>query len=427
MQQGLVLPDVHLCLVQPLGYVHSLGFIDQARYFRHQFRRMGAQVTVAKNRLRHDAVNFVFGAHLGFDPGLRERYSCIFVNLEQLGQGGAQVNAGYLELLRRSAVVDYDADNLAAYAQDASEVPVLPFGHAPYLAPASPLPLEERPIDLLFYGDPQVYDSPGQWATTLQLSTARVPEASVLVVAGDWVDGDSPEKQWPQWDMVLAPPQLAEVAVAPTLGNHDDAGGPTYAEHFATPNSGAVGETVPGSGDYWFRRGSVLLVDLNTNDLDAAAHGAFLKAAVAANPDARWRVVAFHQAPFSGDGHYADANVVRLRNELAPLLSRAQVDLVLNGHDHSYTRSLLVDGVTPVPGSDGARLSPEPGQVLYVTANSASGTKFYPLTRSLPWVARAVQDLVPAYTAVHATDAALTVTTRRISDDSVVDEVTLER
>jgi len=281
--------------------------------------------------------------------------------------------------------------------------------------------------DLLFYGDPQVYDSPGQWATTLQLSTARVPEASVLVVAGDWVDGDSPEKQWPQWDMVLAPPQLAEVAVAPTLGNHDDAGGPTYAEHFATPNSGAVGETVPGSGDYWFRRGSVLLVDLNTNDLDAAAHGAFLEAAVAANPDARWRVVAFHQAPFSGDGHYADANVVRLRNELAPLLSRAQVDLVLNGHDHSYTRSLLVDGVTPVPGSDGARLSPKPGQVLYVTANSASGTKFYPLTRSLPWVARAVQDLVPAYTAVHATDAALTVTTRRISDDSVVDEVTLER
>ena len=152
MQQGLVLPDVHLCLVQPLGYVHSLGFIDQARYFRHQFRRMGAQVTVAKNRLRHDAVNFVFGAHLGFDPGLRERHSCIFVNLEQLGQGGAQVNAGYLELLRRSAVVDYDADNLAAYAQDASEVPVLPFGHAPYLAPASPLPLEERPIDLLFFG-----------------------------------------------------------------------------------------------------------------------------------------------------------------------------------------------------------------------------------------------------------------------------------
>ena len=53
------LPHIHLCIMQPTGYVHSLGFLDQARYFRHQFRRMGAQVSLAKNRLRHDAVNSV--------------------------------------------------------------------------------------------------------------------------------------------------------------------------------------------------------------------------------------------------------------------------------------------------------------------------------------------------------------------------------
>ena len=87
------LPNVHLCIVQPLGYVHSLGFLDQARFFRHQFRRMGADVTLAKNRLRHDAVNFIFGAHLGFDADLRARYTCVFVNLEQLGLGGAAVSA----------------------------------------------------------------------------------------------------------------------------------------------------------------------------------------------------------------------------------------------------------------------------------------------------------------------------------------------
>ncbi len=46
------IPHIHLCVVQPAGYLHSLGFLDQARYFRHQFRRMGAQVSLAKNRLR---------------------------------------------------------------------------------------------------------------------------------------------------------------------------------------------------------------------------------------------------------------------------------------------------------------------------------------------------------------------------------------
>ncbi len=146
------LPSIHLCIVQPAGYVHSLGLLDPARYFRFQFRRLGATVSMAKNRLRHDAVNIVFGAHLGFDAALGQRYSCLFVNLEQLGDGGAQVSADYLKLLATSAVVDYDAANVASYARQADDVPLVPFLYAPYLTPAEPLPLEERPIDLLFFG-----------------------------------------------------------------------------------------------------------------------------------------------------------------------------------------------------------------------------------------------------------------------------------
>ena len=107
---------------------------------------------MAKNRLRHDAVNFVFGAHLGFDAALRQRYSCVFVNLEQLGEGGANVAAGYPELLRTSAVIDYDAHNVPAYAADAGDVPIAPMWYAPYLEPQQPIPLEQRPIDLLFFG-----------------------------------------------------------------------------------------------------------------------------------------------------------------------------------------------------------------------------------------------------------------------------------
>lgn len=146
------LPHIHLAIIQPAGYVHSLGFLDQARYFRHQFRRLGATVSLAKNRLREDAVNFVFGAHLGFPADWQRRHACVFVNLEQLGRGGAAVDPAYLELLRRSAVVDYDAANLAAYAAQPEEVPVVPFGHAAYLEPADPIPLEDRPFDLLFFG-----------------------------------------------------------------------------------------------------------------------------------------------------------------------------------------------------------------------------------------------------------------------------------
>jgi len=142
---------VHICIVQPVGYVHSLGFLDQARYLRYQFRRMGATVTLAKNRLRHDAVNVVFGAHLGFDAELRKRYSCIFVNLEQVGNGGANLSRDYLRLLGSSAVFDYDAANVPAYTPHTDDVPIITFAHAPYLTPAA-LAIEDRPIDMLFFG-----------------------------------------------------------------------------------------------------------------------------------------------------------------------------------------------------------------------------------------------------------------------------------
>ena len=146
------LPNIHLCIQQPLGYVHSLGLLDQARYFRYQFRRLGAEVSLAKNRLRHDAVNLVFGAHLGFDAGLRERFATVIVNLEQLGDGGARVPPDYLRLLGSSAVVDYDPENPAAYTQHPDDVTIVPLLHAPYLKPADAVPLEQRPIDLLFFG-----------------------------------------------------------------------------------------------------------------------------------------------------------------------------------------------------------------------------------------------------------------------------------
>lgn len=146
------LPAVNLAILQPPGHLHSLGYLDHARHFRHQFRRLGASVTISKNRLREDAVNFVFGAHLGFPLEWRHRNACVIVNLEELGPGGAQIPSEYLALLSGGAVVDCDAQSARCYAHDPAAVPLVPFLHAPYLDDGSPLPIEQRPIDLLFLG-----------------------------------------------------------------------------------------------------------------------------------------------------------------------------------------------------------------------------------------------------------------------------------
>lgn len=143
--------SIHLCIIQPGGSVPALGFLDQARFFRYQFRRLGAEATISKNRLRHDAINFIFGAHAGFDPNLTQRYRCVFVNLEQLGEQGAQVSPDYLRLLAASSVIDYDERNVSAYGAS-SRVPIVSFAHAPYLASGDLQPIAERSTDILFFG-----------------------------------------------------------------------------------------------------------------------------------------------------------------------------------------------------------------------------------------------------------------------------------
>jgi len=144
--------SLNLTILQPHDYVHSQGLMDVARYFEHQLRGLGASVTISTNELHDDAVNLVFGAHLGFDPALAQRFACVLINLEQLGAGGAVVTGAYMDLLRTCAVADYHPANLAAYAHDTADVPVVSFGHAAYLDGVGPLILQHRPIDLLFFG-----------------------------------------------------------------------------------------------------------------------------------------------------------------------------------------------------------------------------------------------------------------------------------
>jgi hypothetical protein len=91
-------PRFHLAVMQPSTYVHSLGFLDPARYVRYQLRRLGLEVSIGKNRLREDAVNIVFGAHLGFQHELKDKYPCLIFNLEQTGPGGASLSEDYLSV-----------------------------------------------------------------------------------------------------------------------------------------------------------------------------------------------------------------------------------------------------------------------------------------------------------------------------------------
>jgi hypothetical protein len=250
-------------------------------------------------------------------------------------------------------------------------------------------------FDFLFFGDPQIgssgdvaKDSAG-WLDTLNVSLAATPKAELLISGGDQVNTANTETQW---DGFLAPDKLRQYPLAPTIGNHD-ASGKAYEQHFSTPNTDRsapfyLGDpTIVSGGDYWYIYKDVLFIDLNSsayaNGADAA-HLAFVTSVVKAQgAHAKYTVLVYHQSIYSPADHANDSDNQVRRLDFPTAFSKLGVDLVLQGHDHSYSRSYVIkDGakanVSEQPGA--GQVAEGPGGVIYVTANSASGSKYYPLT-----------------------------------------------
>ena len=102
------------------------------------------------------------------------------------------------------------------------------------------------------------------------------------------------------------------------------------------------------------------IVSLNSNErrsksyADKEAQAAWLDRVLTDNPN-RWTVVTFHHPVFSPA---KDRDNPDLRRLWQPVFDKHKVDLVLQGHDHTYARSGLVVGearTSPAAGMCGPR------------------------------------------------------------------------
>ena len=72
-----------------------------------------------------------------------------------------------------------------------------------------------------------------------------------------------------------------------------------------------------------------------------------------------WKVVFFHAPFYTSGAHGFDPEVPQLRAALEPLFIQHGVDVVFNGHDHDYERSVAHGVVYIVTGGGGATLYPQ--------------------------------------------------------------------
>ncbi|MEU1537047.1 metallophosphoesterase family protein [Actinacidiphila glaucinigra] len=259
----------------------------------------------------------------------------------------------------------------------------------------------EGGYDFLFYGDPQIGSSgnlaadQAGWQDTVDVSLRANPNAEILVSGGDQVETANTESQW---NSFLAPDGLRQYPWAATIGNHD-VGGKAYEQHFTTPNTDRSApyydngnpDGTKSGGDYWYIYKDVLFIDLNSNSYNSAngggdaAHVNYVTDVINKHGnEAKWKVLVYHHAIYSPASHAKDSENKQRRLDFPTTFSKLGVDLVLQGHDHSYSRSYLIkngEKENPAEQPGASDVYPGPGGVLYVTANSASGSKYYDITK----------------------------------------------
>ncbi|MBQ7121054.1 MAG: metallophosphoesterase family protein [Clostridia bacterium] len=187
---------------------------------------------------------------------------------------------------------------------------------------------------------------------------------SILLSTGDQAS-DGLESEYKG---LVSPLLLKKMPIATTIGNHDRKG-VAYKTFTNMPNeqknslvSSYIGE------NYWFRKGDVLFLVMDSNNGSGIDHRNFVKNAVKENSDAKWKVMMAHHDLYSGRIPHRESENELLRMIWGPIADEFGIDLVLLGHSHYYTVSnVLYNGKCVAPYS--AEMTNNEGTVYMVSGS----------------------------------------------------------
>ena len=227
------------------------------------------------------------------------------------------------------------------------------------------------PFTFVYFGDiqKQVHALGSLMFRTAALA---VPEAAFWLFAGDMVNNGPDDREWADFFEALS--WMAKTfSLVPVPGNHEYPDPritppekrlitPFWRPMFTLPDNGPPGlaETV-----YYFAYQGVFFIVLNGNE-QVETQAAWLETILSQNTP-EWIIVSIHQPvyPISTRRH-----ITTFQEMLVPVFDRFAVDLVLQGHDHGYARTVALKNNRPAAGR-------EKGTV-YIISNS--GPKFYPVS-----------------------------------------------
>ena len=295
-------------------------------------------------------------------------------------------------------------------------------------------------FEFVFVGDPQISSEEHgiAWQGTLKTILSEFSGAELLISAGDQVVTPDDEQQYSYFIV----DELASIALAPTVGPSHDAYSLSFSDHFNLPNlSDKYGVNNAGqetSANYWYTYNNALFMHLNMSDTSAATNGeheAFMREAMAANPNVMWNIVVMHNSLYSTGMHgdpsydYFDGEIGKYRPALSPIFTELGIDVVLSGHDHVYVRSKLMNGIEVSGDTVVSNSVFDPEGTLYVCASSSTGSKFYQKQTNAidEFIAFENYEERKSAIKVKITGESLTLTSYFLDDMEVFDTFTIQK
>ena len=276
---------------------------------------------------------------------------------------------------------------------------------------------------ILYVGDPQIGACKGQtstegdemaneiaarndafnWNRTLENALSAHPDVSFMVSAGDQVNTADREYEYAGY---LFPSVLDSLPVSTTIGNHDS-GSYQYSLHFNNPNSFelndskyTLGHTAAGS-DYYYTYGDVLFIVIDTNNYNCATHKAVIEKAISENPNAKWRVVMFHQDIYGSGLDHSDSDAAYDKSNWRDENKNPVKGFLTENNCYSIRTG----------AADGNRVV-DPEGIVYMEANSSTGSKFYELIPAQQdYIAERSQTWTPSYSVIDFSENEATITT----------------
>lgn len=225
------------------------------------------------------------------------------------------------------------------------------------------------------------------WSRTVRASFQKAPDARFILHAGDLVNRGSRDIEWAEWFKAVGFIH-GMIPAIPVAGNHEyDTLGTVPAvqrllsalwrPQFRLPSAESLPEALRETVYKIPYNADLDVFVLDSTPANSGGSGVAMAQAQAEWLDAeltksttRWKVVTMHHPIFSsGEGRDSKP----WREAILPILTKHKVDLVLQGHDHTYARGTIA--ANPQRPERSAARTGEVVTTMFV--NSVSGPKMY--------------------------------------------------